>query len=200
MTKRTTPGPWTVGAALLLSLTGTACTPEPEPQSAPAPVDEIQVVLRGIAATSPPEMAQGKELFAQNCSVCHGPAGDGTTQGPPLVHIIYEPNHHADAALHSRGTKRRAGPSLAFRGHGTPPRRDGRDGPGDRGLHTVAATPGRDRIGPSQGVGVGGRTSPSGPKLQLQGQRAEHCNHPQRRLPFTVPHVTRSGETSYGRS
>ncbi|MCH7891751.1 MAG: cytochrome c, partial [Gemmatimonadetes bacterium] len=59
----------------------------------------IQVVLRGIAATSPPEMAQGKELFAQNCSVCHGPAGDGTTQGPPLVHIIYEPNHHADAAF-----------------------------------------------------------------------------------------------------
>ncbi|MCH7932694.1 MAG: cytochrome c [Gemmatimonadetes bacterium] len=44
-------------------------------------------------------MAQGKELFAQNCSVCHGPAGDGTTQGPPLVHIIYEPNHHADAAF-----------------------------------------------------------------------------------------------------
>ena len=99
MRKRTTPGLWTVGAALLLSLPGTACTPEPGPQSAPAPVDEIQVVLRGIAATSPPEMAQGKELFAQNCSVCHGPAGDGTTQGPPLVHIIYEPNHHADAAF-----------------------------------------------------------------------------------------------------
>ncbi len=93
------PGFWTVGAALLFCLTGMACTSEPEPQSAPEPVDEIQVVLRGIAATSPPEVAQGKALFEQNCSVCHGPAGDGTTQGPPLVHIIYEPNHHADAAF-----------------------------------------------------------------------------------------------------
>ena len=99
MTIRRIPGFWTVGAALLFSTTGTACKPEPEPQSAPAPVDEIQVVLRGIAATSPPEVAQGKTLFEQNCSVCHGPAGDGTTLGPPLVHIIYEPNHHADAAF-----------------------------------------------------------------------------------------------------
>ena len=99
MTIHKIPGFWTVGAALLLCLTGMACTSEPEPQSAPEPVDEIQVVLRGIAATSPPEVAQGKTLFEQNCSVCHGQAGDGTVQGPPLVHIIYEPNHHADAAF-----------------------------------------------------------------------------------------------------
>ena len=100
MTIRRIPGFWTVGAGLLFSLAGTTCTtPEPEPQSAPEPIDEIQVVLRGIAAASPPEVAQGKTLFEQNCSVCHGPAGDGTTQGPPLVHIIYEPNHHADAAF-----------------------------------------------------------------------------------------------------
>ena len=104
MTIRRIPGLWTAGAALLFSLTGT-CTPEPEPQLAPeprsasAPVDEIQVLLREIAATSPPEVAQGKTLFEQNCSVCHGPAGDGTTLGPPLVHIIYEPNHHGDAAF-----------------------------------------------------------------------------------------------------
>ena len=93
------PGFWTVGAALLFSTSGTSCTPEPEPQSVPAPVDEVQVLLREIAATSPPEVAQGKTLFELNCSVCHGPAGDGTTQGPPLVHIIYEPNHHGDAAF-----------------------------------------------------------------------------------------------------
>ncbi len=99
MTIHSRPGFWTVGAALLLSLTGTACTSEPEPEAVPLPVDEIQVVLRGIAATSPPEVAEGKTLFEQNCSVCHGPAGDGTAQGPPLVDIIYEPNHHADAAF-----------------------------------------------------------------------------------------------------
>lgn len=26
--------------------------------------------------------------------------GAGTEQGPPLVHRIYEPGHHADAAFH----------------------------------------------------------------------------------------------------
>ena len=90
-------------AALLFSALATACAREPEPQAeagaGAGPVDEIQVVIRGIAETSPPEVAQGKALFVENCSVCHGPAGDGTTQGPPLVHIIYEPSHHADAAF-----------------------------------------------------------------------------------------------------
>ena len=99
MTIHNRPGFWPVGAALLFSIAGTACGAEPESQSSPPPTDEIQVVLRGIAATSPPELAQGKTLFEQNCSVCHGPAGDGTAQGPPLVHIVYEPNHHADAAF-----------------------------------------------------------------------------------------------------
>ncbi len=103
VTIRSRPRFWSVATALLFSIAGTACgaepEPQPEPQSTPPPVDEIQVVLRGIAATSPPELASGKTLFEQNCSVCHGPAGDGTTQGPPLVDVIYEPNHHADAAF-----------------------------------------------------------------------------------------------------
>ena len=100
------PGLWTVTTALLVSTMGSGCTPEPEPQPGPQsqpqsapPVDEVQVLLRQLATTSPPEVAEGKMLFEQNCSVCHGPAGDGTTQGPPLVHIIYEPNHHADVAF-----------------------------------------------------------------------------------------------------
>ncbi len=99
MTIRSRSGFWTVGAALLFSISGTACSAEPESQAPAPPADEIQVLLRGIAATSPPEVAQGKTLFEQNCSICHGPAGDGTTQGPPLVDIIYEPNHHADVAF-----------------------------------------------------------------------------------------------------
>ncbi len=99
VTEGRSPNFWIVAAAFLFSVSTSACSPEPEPQSAPPPADEIQVVLRELAATSPPEVAQGKALFEQNCSVCHGPAGDGTTQGPPLVHIIYEPNHHADAAF-----------------------------------------------------------------------------------------------------
>ncbi len=111
MTRHRSSGFLATGAALLLSVAGTACNQESDSQAAPqpilqgapgaaaAPVDEIQVVLRELSANSPPEVAEGKALFGQNCSICHGPAGDGTTQGPPLVHIIYEPNHHADAAF-----------------------------------------------------------------------------------------------------
>ena len=62
-------------------------------------VDEVQALLLQAAANAPDELAQGKELFGQNCSVCHGPAADGTALGPPLAHTIYEPRHHADAAF-----------------------------------------------------------------------------------------------------
>lgn len=44
--------------------------------------------------------ARGHELFAANCAACHGAAGTGTTSGPPLVHIVYEPAHHGDGAFH----------------------------------------------------------------------------------------------------
>lgn len=55
-------------------------------------------------ATSPPssvpaELQAGEAKFKANCAVCHGQAGVGTSQGPPLVHKIYEPNHHGDAAF-----------------------------------------------------------------------------------------------------
>jgi mono/diheme cytochrome c family protein len=45
-------------------------------------------------------VADGAELYAANCAVCHGAEGEGTTQGPPLVHIVYEPGHHSDEAFH----------------------------------------------------------------------------------------------------
>ena len=47
----------------------------------------------------PPDMHVGEAKFNANCSACHGPRGTGTQQGPPLVHKIYEPNHHGDAAF-----------------------------------------------------------------------------------------------------
>ena len=43
----------------------------------------------------------GQRLFGENCAACHGAAGDGTTVGPPLVHMIYHPNHHPDFAFHN---------------------------------------------------------------------------------------------------
>ena len=45
------------------------------------------------------DLARGQELFAQNCATCHGPEARGTDQGPPLVHELYVPSHHADESF-----------------------------------------------------------------------------------------------------
>jgi len=46
------------------------------------------------------DTAEGDRLYHASCAQCHGPAGTGTKQGPPLVHKIYRPGHHADLAFH----------------------------------------------------------------------------------------------------
>jgi mono/diheme cytochrome c family protein len=46
-----------------------------------------------------PTAQAGRAAFETNCASCHGPAAGGTDQGPPLVHRIYEPGHHADVAF-----------------------------------------------------------------------------------------------------
>ena len=50
-------------------------------------------------AAVPTELQAGEAKFNAHCSACHGPQATGTQQGPPLVHKIYEPNHHGDAAF-----------------------------------------------------------------------------------------------------
>jgi cytochrome c len=47
----------------------------------------------------PSELRAGEGKFNANCARCHGERGIGSKQGPPLVHKIYEPNHHGDAAF-----------------------------------------------------------------------------------------------------
>jgi mono/diheme cytochrome c family protein len=41
----------------------------------------------------------GKQVFDTNCAVCHGETANGSDQGPPLVHNIYNPGHHADMSF-----------------------------------------------------------------------------------------------------
>jgi cytochrome c len=48
---------------------------------------------------TPAEFQKGEAKFNANCARCHGEHALGTTQGPPLVHKIYEPSHHGDAAF-----------------------------------------------------------------------------------------------------
>jgi mono/diheme cytochrome c family protein len=50
-------------------------------------------------AAVPTELQAGEAKFNAHCTACHGPRAAGTKQGPPLVHKIYEPNHHGDAAF-----------------------------------------------------------------------------------------------------
>lgn len=56
----------------------------------------VQVSVPDLSA----EARAGEALFDASCSACHGPNAAGSDQGPPLIHRIYEPNHHADAAFH----------------------------------------------------------------------------------------------------
>ena len=42
----------------------------------------------------------GEAIFAANCAECHGADAAGSSQGPPLVHKIYEPGHHGDLSFH----------------------------------------------------------------------------------------------------
>ena len=60
---------------------------------------ERDVLARITLPATPAEHQQGEDLFNANCASCHGESGKGTTQGPPLLHIIYEPSHHSDASF-----------------------------------------------------------------------------------------------------
>lgn len=56
-----------------------------------------------VAVTVPALSASalsGKALFDANCASCHGANAAGGEGGPPLVHRIYEPSHHADGAFY----------------------------------------------------------------------------------------------------
>lgn len=59
----------------------------------------VEPKATGTVAAAPADLREGEDKFNANCSACHGIGGIGTTQGPPLVHKVYEPNHHGDAAF-----------------------------------------------------------------------------------------------------
>jgi len=59
----------------------------------------VEPKATGTVASAPAEVRDGEQKFNTNCSTCHGIGGIGTTHGPPLVHKVYEPNHHGDAAF-----------------------------------------------------------------------------------------------------
>lgn len=69
-----------------------------------------------------PLAQQGEKLFAENCASCHGVNAAGGQGGPPLVHNLYNPGHHADAAF--RIAVRRGVRQHHWRFGDMPPRRE----------------------------------------------------------------------------
>jgi mono/diheme cytochrome c family protein len=61
----------------------------------PGSTTPATLVVPGLS----PEAQAGREAFDRLCSACHGANASGSAAGPPLVHRIYGPVHHADAAF-----------------------------------------------------------------------------------------------------
>ena len=80
----------------------------PAPETADAKLDERMVEKAsepaGMVRVAIPELGEefavGARAFKAKCAACHGPTAGGIEgAGPPLVHVIYEPSHHADVAF-----------------------------------------------------------------------------------------------------
>ena len=50
-------------------------------------------------ASTPFSGLDGRVLYAEACSSCHGADLQGSDQGPPFIDSIYRSGHHADAAF-----------------------------------------------------------------------------------------------------
>ena len=46
-----------------------------------------------------PAARVGESIFSKVCATCHGKNAGGSENGPPLIHKIYNPGHHADQSF-----------------------------------------------------------------------------------------------------
>ena len=54
----------------------------------------------GFPIQDPDLVAMGEPLYQASCATCHGDNLRGTAVGPSHLSIVYEPNHHGDAAFY----------------------------------------------------------------------------------------------------
>lgn len=75
---------------------------EQEPHSVQTTSGETGSPLVEVLVTELSAAAQaGKEVFEASCAACHGTNAAGQDGvAPPLVHVIYEPNHHSDQSFY----------------------------------------------------------------------------------------------------
>ena len=76
-----------------LSLAGmlllTACGPD----------DAADDLGTGIPEQDAALVTAGEPLYQSSCAECHGSDLRGTDKGPSHLSVVYEPNHHGDAAF-----------------------------------------------------------------------------------------------------
>ncbi len=78
---------------------------KPEYEAHRNTIERLHASATGLTTTeasnqSPKPPESGAQLFASRCAGCHGRSASGSDKGPPLVHQIYEPGHHADASFY----------------------------------------------------------------------------------------------------
>lgn len=94
-----------VALAGAVAVFGWVLRPEPAPDVAPATGPLAPAAPDALAQVRLPEALSadaqtGKRAFDAICAACHGENAAGREgKGPPLVHKIYEPSHHADFAF-----------------------------------------------------------------------------------------------------
>ena len=86
------------GVVILAGIAGWfAFAPEPNENNVNADVPIVQVAVPELDVLA----QEGEALFNTNCASCHGTNAAGNDgAGPPLIHVIYEPSHHGDAAFY----------------------------------------------------------------------------------------------------
>lgn len=90
-----------IGAAALVAGLGYLFWPVAEQTPQPAGTVMGNALAEVIVPEVFSENAQiGARAYTANCAVCHGDNAAGQDGiAPPLVHVIYEPNHHGDESF-----------------------------------------------------------------------------------------------------
>jgi len=129
--------------------------------------DVAIVVVPSLSATA----EAGRTAYDQRCLQCHGLHGAGTAAGPPLVHSVYRPAHHADVAFAlaiQRGCALTTGSSATCRpSRACQPARSRRSSATCESCSVPMASSNRSRL--SRGARVPRRVVPSPQRAALPG-------------------------------
>jgi len=94
---------------MILMLLLAACSQEGESgANAAAPGHKMGNMAQKVAVKTPRvpfKFGVGMKKFRNMCSKCHGEWGEGSDQGPPLMHDFYKPSHHGDPAFYNAALK-----------------------------------------------------------------------------------------------